>query len=485
MAELGLDQWYLSTEAGERGPMPWMLLEQTVRAARAEDSASVRRADAVAWTAFRAMAVAAAPTAVLTPPAPAVPPAAATSPPVVDPESQRFCDTAVKMGLLQADAARQVLEQQRMDRAIGYDKSVLAYLQERGFLSIEQIAKIAAAAAASKSSASGGAATGQRGFFDDRGTGASLSLATLFPVRAWLADRPWTLRWVRWFAFYALFPVVLGEIFRNRASLGDTVWALGFYFAVISGFVLYVWLQPKDVPTGRVIAVAAFTAALGGSLVLAGQKLPVVRQLYAITESPGFITRWLGNCLGVGVLEESAKALPIYWLVIHKKTPASLRQCAFLGVVSGLAFGVAEAVIYSYAYAGQHMYGMLAEVVANGNVNSGLYAQYLVAESTRLLSLPLLHGLFAGLLAFFIGLAANLPAVRTSLLWIGLLVAAVLHGTYDAALSGQGPNPWLAFGVALLTLLLFVSYSRSADQIAARLNAEQGKGAAAQAGSTT
>jgi RsiW-degrading membrane proteinase PrsW (M82 family) len=92
---------------------------------------------------------------------------------------------------------------------------------------------------------------------------------------------------------------------------------------------------------------------------------------------------------------------------------------------------------------------------------------------------PLLHGLFAGLLAFFIGLAANLPAVRTSLLWIGLLVAAVLHGTYDAALSGQGPNPWLAFGVALLTLLLFVSNSSSADQIAARLNAEQGKGAAA------
>src|SRR5215470_15365416 len=82
MAELGLDQWYLSTEAGERGPMPWTLLEQTVRAARAEDSASVRRADSKAWTAFHAMAVATAPTAVLAqparpaPPAPVAPPAA-------------------------------------------------------------------------------------------------------------------------------------------------------------------------------------------------------------------------------------------------------------------------------------------------------------------------------------------------------------------------------------------------------------------------
>src|SRR5262249_44449638 len=163
--------------------------------------------------------------------------------------------------------------------------------------------------------------------------GATVPIGTLFPAREWLADRPWTLRWVRWFAFYALFPIVLGEIFSNKATLGDTVWGLGFYFAVISGFVLYLFLHPDNVPAGGVVSVALSPAALGASVVLAGQKLPVMRQLYAISESPNFFTRWLGYCLGVGVLEEATKAVPIFWLFIHRKTAASLRQIAFLGAV--------------------------------------------------------------------------------------------------------------------------------------------------------
>lgn len=101
------------------------------------------------------------------------------------------------------------------------------------------------------------------------------------------------------------------------------------------------------------------------------------------------------------------------------------------------------------------------------------YGQFVVAEGTRLVSLPLLHGLFTAITAVFVAFAASVATKKASLVITGLLLTATLHGLYDAALYDQSRSPWLAIAVALATLLLFVLYSHTGEKILQSVMAEQ------------
>ncbi len=125
---------------------------------------------------------------------------------------------------------------------------------------------------------------------------------------------------------------------------------------------------------------------------------------------------------------------------------------SFIGAVSGLAFGVAEAVNYSYLYANGLMYGRI-----------GLGAN-MIAQSLRLTSLPLLHACWGAVVGYFIGLAYLHRGPVRSFMAYGIGIAATLHGLYDT-LSGS----WLGLGIAALSLIVFVSYVRTSALISTRL----------------
>ena len=81
------------------------------------------------------------------------------------------------------------------------------------------------------------------------------------------------------------------------------------------------------------------------------QQLPFISSLYSATTSASIAGKLFGFVLGVGIVEEATKALPIWWLYLHKRNPDSLNTIVFLGCVSGFAFGIAEATKYSMARA--------------------------------------------------------------------------------------------------------------------------------------
>jgi len=481
MATSGTEKWFLSLGDAVLGPLSWAEVEERVRTARAEDSACVRADGAQAWKPYRAVK----------PSAPGPGGASPAELPPVDEESLRFCEAAVRIGVLTPDTANQVLERRRLERASGQTKSIYLFLEEHGLLTVDHITAVLTAqknepagamvrapgqivittpAVATTVSAPSTAGPWQTV------KAKPLNFGMLFPFREWRQDSPWANPWVRWFAFYAIYPIALGEIVGNVGTLGDVVWALGAYFAVLSAFILYLWLEPGNVPWGRVVMVAGCTAVFGGVLVIFGQQnIPVVRELYAVQNLPDLGTRILGCILGTGIMEETVKALPIFWLFLIKKNVASLRQIAFLGAVSGLAFGVLEAVQYSYRYAEAHAEALLGSFVRSGGqqVDLSTYGQFVVAEGTRLVSLPLLHGLFTAITAVFVAFAASVATKKASLVITGLLLTATLHGLYDAALYDQSRSPWLAIAVALATLLLFVLYSHTGEKILQSVMAEQ------------
>lgn len=282
----------------------------------------------------------------------------------------------------------------------------------------------------------------------------ALPFATLFPIRAWFADKPWNLRWVRWLAFFAFYPLLMTRFFEDGITLTGAAWAFGTYFAAIWALIFYFCLRPPSLKPTVVVSVVLFTALVGVSLLLSAQRLPVISEFYAETESADLVGQLVGFVFGVGLLEEATKALPLWWRYIYKREPVTPREAAYVGCTSGLAFGVAEAVTYSILYAVAQSRGQLG------------YGDYLTVQLLRLITLPLLHALWAGTLGYFVGLAANAPARRTGLLIVGLAFVATLHGLYDA-FSGS----WISTAVGAFSLLAFVGYARSADEIAGQLQA--------------
>jgi protease PrsW len=282
-----------------------------------------------------------------------------------------------------------------------------------------------------------------------------IRLDRLIPLAGWLQDQPWNLVWVRWFLAYALCPFVL--LFMNP-SVQTAAWGFGLYFAVTWLIVFSLCMKPEPVDKGLLAAVCIFTAVVGVTLVLFGQNLPLINLLYKGTESEFLPVQLVSYVLGVGLLEEAAKALPVF-LFVYQKPGHGYRPLtfAFIGAVSGLAFGVKEAVHYTQQY----------EALLSQGVFDNL-GQFIVVQFLRLISLPLLHACFSGIVGYFIGLAAAYKKAPRALILTGLGLAALLHGLYDTFSNG-----WLGLVIAAVTVLIFIAYVRTGDLITKALIAEE------------
>lgn len=462
------ENWYLSVGEEISGPHHWTEILVRVQNAGVEEIACVRAESSQAWKPFKAALA-------------QVGTAAATT----EPDPVAFCQTAIRLGILSPEIAHQVLEQRRAEAAAGTQKQLLLYFRENNLMTAEQIATVMRAVQGGPGANlifEAGSVNRLAPLPDPlqrKPQGRPLKFSLLFPFKEWVAESPWSSAWVRWFAFYVLFPLLLSQFLSNTTSLGDVTWALGAYFAVLSSMILYFWLRPQVIPFGRLAGIAAFTGTAGVILVLFGQKLPIIAQLYGIADAPNFLMRLFGSVLGIGVVEEGAKLLPIYWIYVHKKKPGDFRQIMFLGAISGLAFGVTEAVQYSYVYARAHSAGLLQSLTTTGDIPQSLYAGYVVAQATRILALPLLHGLFTALSAVFIAFAVRVPQRKVGLILRGWFAAAVLHGVYDASQYQPDPLPWIALASGLAALLIFVLYSHTGEAIAERIASDQSSGATA------
>ncbi|MBC7882142.1 MAG: PrsW family intramembrane metalloprotease [Anaerolineae bacterium] len=278
----------------------------------------------------------------------------------------------------------------------------------------------------------------------------SVNLNMLVPLALWGRDRAWNLPWVRWLLLFALTPLVLIHLTPSELGLQQVAWVFGFYFALLWGLLLYRLIEPGGIRLGSWLWAGLFTLLLGIPVVIGLAKLPFIGTLYAAREVMFVPVRILGYVLGVGVVEESVKLLPVWWLS-HRRILTNPRELMFAGAVSGLGFGLAESVAYSTQ-------------IAQKELHSLSQGAALVGYFTRFITTPFLHAIFAAIVAYFLGLALVDPKRGWALTVAGLLLAALLHGLYDSF-----ANHWLGLIIAALSILIFVSYVRSAEYIAADL----------------
>ena len=276
---------------------------------------------------------------------------------------------------------------------------------------------------------------------------ARLGFSTLVPVSAWMHDRPWTIASVQWFLFFTLFPLFLvAWTALTGSQFSDVAYLYGVYFAMMWGLVIWLFVRPEKIGLLDVVRVALFTSITGVFIVGVLYRLPVVSSVVAAARGPQVLVRLLAYVFGVGALEELVKAIPVLWIFVRNREPGTIREITYLGCISGFAFGVSEAVAYSVFY---------AQGVARGDLPLGTFV---VAQLTRLITLPLLHAVFSGVAAQFIALGVETPALQRALILAGIGVAALLHGLYNT-FSGT----LLGFVLAIGAVLVFIAYVRSVE----------------------
>lgn len=152
-----------------------------------------------------------------------------------------------------------------------------------------------------------------------------------------------------------------------------------------------------------------------------------------------FFLSALGFTFGVGLCEELCKALPLLW---HYRTRARLdwRGACLWGFLSGVGFGISEAIMYAGHY--------------NGTQGTEIYL-------VRFLSCVGLHGIWASAAGIFIYKHQDL--LQKARTWYSLFfnsvalvcVPMVLHGFYDTMLKKDMNTAALCVAVISFGWLVF------------------------------
>lgn len=247
---------------------------------------------------------------------------------------------------------------------------------------------------------------------------------------------------------FGLFPWIISSFATSNARLEDIAWILGIYYAFIWGIVLYNLIKPTQFSLKQALKCVCFTAFVGIPLLLLIQKIPPFSLLYAATNSSNVISKLIGYVIGVGVLEELCKGIPVYLFMLRPGILKEPLTSAFYGAMSGLGFAIAEGAHYSLMYA-FHLVG--GDIDLTGHI---------LLTTVRFISLPLIHAIWAGIVGYFLGLAAINPSRKNAIIFIGVAIAASLHGTYNTFSNGL-----IGLGVLAFSILLFVTYLRRSQEL--------------------
>jgi RsiW-degrading membrane proteinase PrsW (M82 family) len=273
----------------------------------------------------------------------------------------------------------------------------------------------------------------------------------LFPLRSWLHTSG-LLRGLRLLVIvYALLPLVFLAAFASARSLTTPGWAYSLYIAPLWAIGFWQLIRP-----GRIRPLEVWVGVGIIAWVLVWINVVTVH-VNAALYSPGQSLSPLA-AIGVGFNEEITKGLPILVaglvLLRFRSTKLDVRMWMFLGTVAGLTFGVFEQAFYT----SQDI------VLINQARVSSEAVEAVLAFAERVFVDGFQHAVWAGISAFFIGMAVNYRRRRVLLVIVGVSVPAVLHGLNDWSQIAFD-SVWPSIIIQAVSLLLFLGYTMSATSI--------------------
>ncbi len=280
-----------------------------------------------------------------------------------------------------------------------------------------------------------------------RAPGAAVTLSALTPLRLLLTQLLAVRGLAAWFLLFASAPFVLLQLTAEDTDIRRAAWGFATYFALMWALAMHALIRPERVDRWLVVRVVAGVAVGGTALAL-----------FLENELDPDMSSVAWTVLGVGFPEELAKVAPILVFMLVRNRAWTTRMYLFMGALSGLTFGVIEAVEYSSLY----------EQFADTGAAAAITTQTI----WRLLADGLFHGCCAAVAGYFVGLASWRRDKTWSLVAVGVGLSALLHGVYDRWADG-----WIGTATAVLIVALFVGYVRTGDAIAVDMAGESTPGA--------
>jgi protease PrsW len=269
----------------------------------------------------------------------------------------------------------------------------------------------------------------------------SLNYSDLIPLNKIFNSGILRKKAVRWVMFFGLLPLIYAWFVDEfQLNFIQAVWLIEIYFCLFWALYFFSIIQPSKTIWKQGIGYALFTAAIGIPVLLSLQTLPVIKNLYSETTSRNLFGRLTGFVLGVGILEETCKALPLIIFGLRKKTIRGIQEGMFLGFLSGLGFAASEGVTYT------------VRATANA-IYYGDATWQMMTFLDRVMSGPLQHGAWAGVVGWFIGVAAKREGKKYPVVVVGILFMAIMHGCFDVFSDGL-----IGILIAALGYLIFMAY---------------------------
>lgn len=281
----------------------------------------------------------------------------------------------------------------------------------------------------------------------------NLDYNVLIPIKKIFDDNMFSNKTIQWILFFGITPLIILYIhLAFNLEFENTSWLLGAYFCLIWAITFYNIIKPDRILWKTGISYALFTAFIGIPILFLFQLSSFGKFLYTGTESDIFIFQVLGFIFGVGVFEETCKILPLLLFGVKNCKKYCLKDGVFLGVMSGLGFAMAEAVQYTFAY-WQGTQGIYSTAFNN-------YGIIIMVQIVRFMTLPLFHATWSGIAGWFCVVASFKKPFKKSILIVGILFVATLHGLYDVFASSI-----LGILIGVLTIFIFMGYlSHSQDE---------------------
>ena len=256
--------------------------------------------------------------------------------------------------------------------------------------------------------------------------------------------------------------VILGG--NPSASTFDHVaWIFAIYFAIAWLLLLGVIIRPEHVTRTMLVAVTAIALVTQVPLAIALET-----ELHSSSAALG------QSIFTIGIPEELAKALPVLVvaLIYRRRHGLMPRDYLFLGAVSGLVFGASEVVHYftvnglaEFYQTVQSAIPQIEQLLTTGHSASASVFEVLIGPVLyfilnfvwRFVTNPVTHACWSGLTGYFIGLAVTGRYRWYQVAWIGLAIAAILHGLNDWS-RVNGHPAWIL--VVLVSGILFLGYAK-------------------------
>jgi RsiW-degrading membrane proteinase PrsW (M82 family) len=302
-------------------------------------------------------------------------------------------------------------------------------------------------------------------------------VSDLLPLGDWY--RHHALRSLPVLLFLALICVPSIALFIVGASATTTTfdagaWIFAAYFAIAWLLLLGVIIRPEHVTRTMLVVVTVIALVTQVPLAVALESA-----LHATNASLG------PSIVTIGLPEELVKALPVLVVALFygRRHGLQPRDYLFVGAVSGLAFGASEVVRYftinGVAEFYQTVQASIPEIerlLSTGHqpatsifaVLIGPVLYFILNFVWRFVTDPISHACWAGLTGYFIGLAATGRYRWYQVAWIGVVVAAILHGFNDwSRINGH----WAWIVVTAISGILFLGYAKVGSRHDLRLEA--------------